>query len=942
MQNRDNRIQFGAPIAQDFFKHIQRFLEAGFWYWDSQTQHFHFSRKVLVALGIKFDERGIAQDDFFSAVHSDDQKLLRKTFSRLLSGRSVTGDLEFRLLRKGSWRWIRAKVAVSEHDSAGNVAFIIGKFYDVDPDKYMVMSDPSADTSFPFAFFKFNPIANDFTLQSRCCFFNVNQGERFSLFNELKPHLSDKTHNKLILHWRQFVASPEGAFSFTLRYIGSAGQVRDIILIASKNPANIELIEGAIVDFTSLQGGAISSTDRARYSALLNSHQLIFISFDSSMGITFCNKYAEKTLGFKCAELNADSNFKKLFASSPDAYRRFVEYLKESGSKPFESVITAKDGTQKIIAWSILVGFEVVNELTIIGRDVTAVRAQEGSFAKQKHRLNLYRNLCSKVFQPVETKNIYLNLGLQLEHAFPHNISAVFSFDSSDDFLTIEGIYGISQRQRGSFIDDLGWNPVGRRFKIQSNAIEMLKSGKPIQVQQSLYELADGNISVSAAKIIERNFGIQDLYVTGLVVRDEFFGGILLFASAESAPDLDMLADVALILSLAIQKHRAEQKSAATVNDLRFQNCRKLDLMSHLSHEIRTPLNAILGFSQLLVGSELSESIRNQYFDIIKSKGKALNRLINDIIDFNKIEKGELTIVNSLVNVKALLKEIYQFYLNELVLLNNDAVDLKLTLPENSANLELFTDEGRLEQVLENIIDNALKFTERGVIEIGYTVADDSVNFFVRDTGMGIDPKMQELIFEKYRQLDTFQVQGSTGLGLKITKEIVTLLNGTINVESELGVGTKFRVQLPLSLPTDTMLVDEPLVEDKRRADFKNRVILIVDDEEANHLILQELLPDWGATTIWAKNGKEAVELVSSINQNIDLVLMDIRMPVMDGYAATMEIKHINSKIPVIAQTAYANEEDRLKAEAAGCDGYITKPIDTSVLSSILEHFLGN
>jgi len=130
------------------------------------------------------------------------------------------------------------------------------------------------------------------------------------------------------------------------------------------------------------------------------------------------------------------------------------------------------------------------------------------------------------------------------------------------------------------------------------------------------------------------------------------------------------------------------------------------------------------------------------------------------------------------------------------------------------------------------------------------------------------------------------------------------------------------------------------MVDIHKKVDFKNKVILIVDDEEVNYLVLNELLIAWGAKTLWAKNGKEAVDLVNSINQNIDAVLMDIRMPVMDGYAATMEIKQINPQIPIIAQTAYASDEDRLKAEAAGCNGYITKPIETNVLSEVLEIFL--
>ncbi len=293
------------------------------------------------------------------------------------------------------------------------------------------------------------------------------------------------------------------------------------------------------------------------------------------------------------------------------------------------------------------------------------------------------------------------------------------------------------------------------------------------------------------------------------------------------------------------------------------------------------------------------------------------------------------------VNINYLLKDIYGFYFNELALFKRDGIELRLSIPEGTDFLELFTDEGRLVQVIENLIDNALKFTERGTVELGYSILNDKINLYVKDTGIGIDPKIQEFIFEKYRQLSDSQSQVNSGLGLKISREIITLLNGDISIKSEVGAGTTINILLPLvGQASKRGELEDEMVDIQKKVDFKNKVILIVDDEEVNYLILNELLSAWGATTLWAKNGKEAVDLVNSINQNIDAILMDIRMPVMDGYAATMEIKQINPQMPIIAQTAYASDEDRLKAEAAGCNGYITKPIDTNILSEVLEIFL--
>jgi len=939
-----NHLFYTAPNPRDFFKHIQRFLEAGFWYWDSQSNHFHFSKMVLSAMGIKYDEQGVAREDFFNAVHHDDQKILQKAFNKLLAGKTISGDLEFRVLRKGYWRWVRAKVAVAEYTPDGQVAIIIGKFFDIDSYKYSVQP-VVLDKKWPaFSFFVFNADNGTFQWHNpKQNIFELKTDETFNLLDELKPITPSVELNQFAQGWQQFVKGFEYNFSFLFTFMGLERKARVCKVFATKSSTNKELIEGVFIDKTAMLEAEGVENPRLKYSSLLSLHQIIFIGFSSSTSVTFCNKFAEKSLGYKFSELADEPTLKKLF-SAPETYKRFIEYLKSGTSKPFECPILTKDGSTKIISWSAIQGFDFLEQLTVLGRDVTHLRSIEIENEKLNRRIRSYQSVSEKLLKNLTADNIYFVIGEQIEKLFPKNICTVFSFDSKDNFISIEGIFGISQKMRESFLADLGWNPVGRRFQLQDDVIGRMKNLAPIKLDKSLHEIADGYISMSAAKIVERNFEVDELYFVGLASENELFGGILLFnSSSNSYFDAQLLHDFAILSSLAINKVHKESALNGMVQELKALNDRKLDLLTHVSHEIRTPLNAILGFSQLLVNSDLDDHVRKQYIDIINSRGKTLIRLVNDIIDFNKIEKGELTIVRSNVNINRLLKEIYQFYLNELLLYSKETIEMQLSIPEETDSLELFTDEGRLGQALENLIDNALKFTERGTIDFGYTLDNDSINFFVKDTGIGIDPKMQELIFEKYRQMDASKVQGSAGLGLRITKEIVTLLNGDINVESEVGVGTTFNIRIPFNdLLTKKSVDEDQLLLEGRKVDFKNKVILIVDDEEANCMILDELLTAWGATTLSAKNGKEAVDLVNSINQTIDLVLMDIRMPVMDGYAATMEIKQINPKIPIVAQTAYASDEDRLKAEAAGCDGYITKPIDMNLLSDILEHFLSS
>ncbi|MDD2279917.1 MAG: response regulator, partial [Bacteroidales bacterium] len=220
----------------------------------------------------------------------------------------------------------------------------------------------------------------------------------------------------------------------------------------------------------------------------------------------------------------------------------------------------------------------------------------------------------------------------------------------------------------------------------------------------------------------------------------------------------------------------------------------------------------------------------------------------------------------------------------------------------------------------------------------------ENIEFFVSDTGIGIEPSKHQTIFNRYKQLkgDSSRLQTGSGLGLAISKGIVELMGGRIWVESETGVGTTFKFIIPYSKPpTGEEIFSQPIIETEYvYRDWKNKILLVAEDEDVNYVYICELLEPTGVKILWAKDGGQAVELVKTI-KNFDAVLMDIKMPVKDGYAATLEIRHINPNIPIIAQTAYAFTEDRRKAEAAGCDEYITKPIISKDLLDTLGKYLG-
>ncbi|MDY6801186.1 MAG: tetratricopeptide repeat protein [Bacteroidota bacterium] len=363
----------------------------------------------------------------------------------------------------------------------------------------------------------------------------------------------------------------------------------------------------------------------------------------------------------------------------------------------------------------------------------------------------------------------------------------------------------------------------------------------------------------------------------------------------------------------------------------------KSNFLANMSHEIRTPLNAIRGFSQMLSIEPLQKNKRSEYIKQIETGCDTLTHLIDDIIDFAKIESGEIKIEKKQFNPHPVLEFLYDHYTSQLIKLKKEDIRF-FYMNENIENdLVIYSDPVRLKQILSVLIDNAIKFTEKGRIEFGFThPSDKEIQFYVKDTGIGLDDQYQDIIFERFRQIDegaTKKYDGA-GIGLSIAKNLTQLLNGKIWVESTLGKGSTFYVKLPhKSEKADSKIVQPSSFN------WKDKKILVAEDKKINFDIIKETLSITNVQLIWAKNGQEAIEMVKS-NSDIDLILMDVQMPVMDGYETTKKIKNIVPGIPIVAQTAYALPQDSYKCIDAGCDDYIAKPISIDLFLNKINRFL--
>lgn len=359
----------------------------------------------------------------------------------------------------------------------------------------------------------------------------------------------------------------------------------------------------------------------------------------------------------------------------------------------------------------------------------------------------------------------------------------------------------------------------------------------------------------------------------------------------------------------------------------------KSAFLANMSHEIRTPMNGIIGFSELLKDSSLSEDKRQTYAAIVIDSSKLLLNIVNDILDISRIETGRVSLLFENVVVNDLMNILYAFFEPQTV---NKAINLSVVKSLNNSDSIVHTDRTRLRQILTNLLNNATKFTHQGHIAFGYNLKDGFLEFFVEDTGIGIPQELHTKIFEPFRQaeLEVTRQYGGTGLGLTISSKLVDLLGGKIWLESTPGKGTTFYFTLPYN-PTPV----EPsgnTTEMTSHTKSYNMLALVVEDDEINYLFLETILSKSKIKAIRALNGMEAVELCKT-NPDIKLVLMDIKLPFMNGYEATRRIKEINPSLPVIAQTAYAMQEDKDKAMKAGCDAYIAKPIVWTDLMRIIE-----
>ncbi len=443
------------------------------------------------------------------------------------------------------------------------------------------------------------------------------------------------------------------------------------------------------------------------------------------------------------------------------------------------------------------------------------------------------------------------------------------------------------------------------------------------RVFEALYkDNAEGHTKSVSTKWKTKNGTILDMYITVTAIKSDTPSLVFTFTA------LDITAQRIYEEELIEAKDQAEKAEKL-----------KTVFLANMSHELRTPMNGIVGFAEMLQ-TQVNYAKREQYLKIIVNSSKQLLKIISDIVDISKIESGGVETFYSTISVSSLMKELYDLYIPYLIARNKSNIKLEYHCCFDKNNDLIVSDENKIRQVLNNLLANAVKFTDDGFIRFGCEAKGDFLEFYVSDTGIGIEESEKDIVFEAFRQTES-QIRkkyGGNGLGLAIAKGLLHSINGKIWVESEVEKGSTFYFMVPLTL--EEKQVEEGEIEfDVPPKIWEKNHILVVEDDLTCFTLIEEMLEETGIKVTHATTGLEAVKFCRK-DDSFDIVLMDMRLPEMDGYEATRRIKEFKPNLSVVAQTAHALIEDRKKCMAAGCDDYLTKPINQDLLFQTLSQYL--
>ncbi len=733
-----------------------------------------------------------------------------------------------------------------------------------------------------------------------------------SFINQLTPYSSlihPEDLERVTQEVQNAIKSNTPAFSHKpYRIIRADKQVRwvaDYTNVRRNKKGEALSFEGLIIDITKQKEAELKAEKaEKRFVAMVNNISDSVFMTDQAGNIIDCNKYAHQELGYTREEL-LNLHVRDINVVDKRAnFKEVKDWLENKSDRhEFETLHLTKSGKQIPVEVSASI-FEYENKVFFlsVARNVTEKKKIEAEIKESEEQLLKLQETAKIASWQLDILNGNLSCSKEFYSIFG---IANLPMSSDKDFLKL-----IHEQDQKTV--ETAWQKalLGATFDIK-------------------YRLKVNHKIKWVHEIAEMKFNKQGIAVKA--------SGLIHDITETKLAALELKAKKDNYLALAEEYH-LQNESLQKAKEKAEENDRlKSSFLANMSHEIRTPMNGILGFSQLLSEPGISKDQQQRFVKIISDSGQQLLNIVNDILDISKLETGQAKVFLHKINLTDLMQKLHAEFK-----IQADKNANRFVYKKNSnikRPLYIHTDEGKLKQILNNLLSNAIKFTNEGSVEYGFSIKNNTIEFFVTDTGIGIPEEKISSIFERFQQADiTISRQfGGTGLGLAIAKANVLLLGGDIWVKSTVQKRTTFFFNIPLK--KDNLPLHKPTeeVQKNKLYDWTNKTILITEDEAINFILLEEILSATGVNILKATTGKAALELAL---QKPDIILMDIKLPDINGYQVVKKIRYFAPKIPIIAQTAFAMEGDKSKVIAAGFNDYISKPIEAKLLLTMIDKYL--
>lgn len=661
--------------------------------------------------------------------------------------------------------------------------------------------------------------------------------------------------------------------------------------------------------------------------------------------IIFESSLQNRILNFSVDEL-VGKPFREII--HPDDKELYESTLREVLSQPEVQIKREYRSLHKNKKW-IYVESIFTNHLknpSICGIVVNTRDVSDRKMAELKERvyhdnLIFLSNSALDLLSLVDRDDIIKYIAEKLNNFLEHSVIIVSTYLENEDQFEVKKIVGLEDYQSeltALFRED----PIGFRYSKEQAFIRVENPGEVNTFKGAVSDLDLKRLDKNRLTRFFQKININKVYNITLARHSKLLGNITILTLNKSIIKFKHIIET-FVHQVAVALHRSQLEYELVQAKLKAEESDRLKtaFLANMSHEIRTPMNGILGFAEMLNDNKLADADRQKYIDIINNNGKILINLIDDIIDFSQIEAGQLKIEEKTFSLNSMLGQVHASFQTQSLKKEKPQVKLKMNKGFEDDKSYIVSDPNRLRQVITNLVGNAFKFTNKGFIEFGYDQIKNDLRFYVKDTGIGIPPEKIDQIFERFVQADNSRSRkfSGSGLGLAISKGFIELLGGKMWAESEINKGSIFYFTIPFQKAEVAIKVEEKATPAKSNYDWSDKTFLVAEDDFFSYKFLEGFLKQTNASVLHADDGAKAVQLCAE-NDSIDLVLMDVQMPEMNGLDATRTIKETNKTLPIIAQTANAISEEKQKCFEAGFDDFVPKPINIADLFLKIDFWL--